>query len=109
MASKTISNEMIYDLLKQQQFEMQALWDSLQEFKADMHGFKRDTNQRFQDIEQQIKQVRADITNLQQNKVSWNAGLIASVVAMSSVASIILIRFLTTIGVKIAENPNLLI
>jgi len=92
------------------------LWDSLQEFKADMRGLKRDTNQqfqkldqRFQDVERQFKQIRTDIANLQQNKVSWNAGLIASVVAMSSVASIILIRLLTTIGVKIAENPNLLI
>ena len=115
MTSPKISNEMIYELLKETR-------EDLHDFKGDMREFKNDVNRRFNQVDKQFEKidkqfenvdaqfvvVRTDIADLNKNKIKWNAGLIGGVVAMSSIASVILIRLLHMIGIKVVALSHII-
>ncbi len=101
MTSPKISNEMIYELLKETREDMH-------DFKSDMREFRRDVYRRFDEIDKKFDKMEANIEDLHQNKIKWNAGLIGGVVAMSSIASIILIRLLHLIGIKVVALSQII-
>ena len=130
MTSQKISNEMIYDLLKQQQGDIHGLKEGQHGLKEDVHNLKEDLQdfkQRYARIQKRglssFRSNRAKIRKngrsisrssdrysmtLHKNKIKWNAGLIGGVVAMSSIASIILIRLLHMIGIKVVALSQII-
>jgi len=115
MKEGTVSNEMIYEMLKQMQHRMDRIEHNAERFedkmdkrfekvdeqfaKIDEHFEKID--QQFAKIDEQFLEVRNDIAGLNKMKINWNGSLVTGIIATSSILTLLLIRLLSSIGIKI--------
>ena len=56
------------------------------------------------DIRHEIKGRRTDIAALQDTRLRWNGSILALVTACSSVLTLILLRLLNVLGLRLAEG-----
>ena len=118
MSSQSISNQQLYDMIHAMREEARQQSDMI-------HAMREETRQQFElvhkkldfhdqqfqslrdeitDIRHEIKGMRTDIAALQDTRLRWNGSILALVTACSSVLTLILLRLLNVLGLRLAES-----
>ena len=132
MSSQSISNQQLYDMIHamreearqqsdmihamreetRQQFELvhkkldfhDQQFQSLRDEIKDIRGEIADVRSEVRDVRADVGEVRTDIAALQDTRLRWNGSILALVTACSSVLTLILLRLLNVLGLRLAES-----
>lgn len=90
MSSEKVSNEILYDLLKQQQESLHGLKDDIRDVKKD---FRR-LDDKFDRVDQRTRSLEDKLDSV---RISWSTRLVSSILATSAVTSAIVAYAITSI------------
>lgn len=106
MSNQKITNEMIYELLKQQQRQIGRLEHNQERLEDKIDTQFKEVRA---DMDIQNKEVRSDIAELKNTRLTWSAGVLAGITMLSSILTLIILRLLSAIGIRLVELPSFLI
>ena len=95
--AENITNERIWEKLEIMDERLHFVSDQQKAFSKQQDK----TFQKIEDVEERLTSVEHKLIS---HQITWNTGIIASVIAASSVTTLILIRVLSVFGVKLASG-----
>ncbi len=85
MADQKVSNEQIYEKLKGQGIQLNLVMEHLNFHEKRFDNLDRDLEQ----LKTSQKEIRSDISALQETRFTWSAGIISGTVIASSILTIV--------------------